>query len=567
VGRFLSADILVVGGGIAGLTAAVEAKGVHPQAVVILLDKCEAGKSGSSVQAKGLAGVGRWSFPEDSKHKHLEDTLAAGDGLSSPSMARLMVEGVESAIERLEAMGMQFDPKDPGHYSAPDMPSAGHRHYRYVNLKDGTGKVLQDVLRRRAQDEGVVILNGHQVADVVVEDGRSIGVIAWDFAGGELVPVAAQSTILATGGAGYLFSRTSNPPQVTGDGIWLAYRAGAELVDLEMVQFYPVNYVYPEALEGKNVGSYGEARLYSVEGERFMERYDPRNLENTTRDRLSQAIYTEIREGHGTEHGGVLIDRTGLPSSYYEQFPVEVQTTLDGGLDIRVDRGEVSPAAHYLMGGVRVDVDCASTVPALYAAGEVAGGVHGANRLANNSLSDTLVLGFAAGRAAAEAVIGRTRRINSVSLERALGERKQRFYAALSCHGESSPFSLIDSVRHLMWEDVGVVRTQSGLERAIARLAGLAASAERDVSIRWRDVACSTELAALLEAEAMLGVGELIARSALCRTESRGAHCRIDFPSQNDAEWLCNIVVTRGTNGPLIAKRPVATSVPLRMPM
>jgi succinate dehydrogenase/fumarate reductase flavoprotein subunit len=314
------------------------------------------------------------------------------------------------------------------------------------------------------------------------------------------------------------------------------------------------------------VGSYGEARLYNARGERFMERYDPQNLENTTRDRLSRAIYTEIREGRGTEHGGVLIDRTGLPDSYYEQFPVEVQTTLDGGLDIRTDRGEVSPAAHYLMGGVRVGVDCASTVPSLYAAGEVAGGVHGANRLANNSLSDTLVLGFAAGRAAAEAVIGRTQRNNRTSLDRVLDERKQRFCAALSCQGNSSPFSLVDSVRHLMWEDVGVVRTESGLERAIAQLAELAASAERDVSIRWRQMSCSTELAALLEAEAMLGVADLMARSALCRTESRGAHCRADFPLQDDVQWLCNVVVSRGANGPLIARRPVATPVPQRTP-
>lgn len=550
-------DVLVIGGGLAGLMAAVSAREAGANRVMVI-DKCEVGKSGSSVQAKGLAGVGRWSFGEDSRQKHLEDTLAAGCGLNSRPVTRLVIEGVEAAVDRLEAMGMRFDPKEPHHYSVPSAPSAGHRHYRYINLRDGTGKVLLDVLRRKAYEVGVQILNGLQATDLAVEGDRVVGAIAWDFVQGDLAAIPARATIVATGGVGYLFSRTSNPPLSTGDGLWLAFEAGAQLMDLEMVQFYPVNYVYPEALRGKNVGSYGEARLYNAHGDRFMERYDPGNLENTTRDKLSQAIYTEIAEGRGTAHGGVVIDRTGLPPAYYKQFPVEVETTLAGGLDIRTDRGEVSPAAHYLMGGISVDAHCATTVSGLYAAGEVAGGVHGANRLANNSLSDTLVLGFTAGRAAAESACGETRRVHDETLRRAVSRRSRRVLDLLASKSSHSPFSLIASVRAAMWSHVGVVRSGAGLEVGIAQLDGLAHSAARDAGIQRKDPKCNTELTAALDAEAMTGVGSLIARCALRRAETRGAHCRADFPTQDDARWLCNLIVSRGAKMPTITERPVS---------
>jgi len=541
-------DVLVIGGGIAGLMAAVAAKERSPDADVLLLDKCVAGKSGSSVQAKGLAAVGRWSFPQDAKEKHLEDSIRAGCGLNVRSLTERVVCEIEGVVDRLEAWGMRFDPKDPALYSGPETPSAGHRHYRYVNLKDGTGKVLQDVLRRRAQATGVTIVNGMQVVELVAPDQVCGGAIAWDFVRGRHVPFAAASVVIATGGAGYLFLRTSNPPQVMGDGLWLAYQAGAELSDLEMVQFYPVNYVHPRALEGKNVGSYGEARLYNTLGERFMERYDAVNLENTTRDCLSQAVYLEIYEGRGTEHGGVVIDRTGLPAAYYEQFPVERQTTLDGGLDITRETGEVSPAAHYLMGGIRVDRDCRSTLPGLYAAGEAAAGVHGANRLANNSLSDTLVLGQIAGEAASE-VANRGRRSPAPAFDARMSAQSERVREWGANRSRESVFPLIRATRTRMWNLVGVVRTESALEAACRELSDLRRAARERAGLRSAGLGCNPELVALYEAEAMAGVGELMARSALMRTESRGAHYRSDHPDRDDAHWEKNIIVRRGPDG------------------
>ncbi len=556
----IHADVLVIGGGIAGLMAAVEAIRTQPELNVVLIDKCVIGKSGSSVQAKGLAGVGKWSFPEDSKELHLEDTLAAGGYLNFHALASRVVYGVEDAVNLLEELGMRFDPKDPSNYSSPDVPSAGHHHYRYINLKDGTGKVIQDVLRRTCYEYGITMLNGLQTIGIAAEDGECFGAVAFDFARGKLVSLAAPSVIIATGGAGYLYLRTSNPPQVTGSGIWLAYQAGASLRDLEMVQFYPVNYVYPPALEGKNVGSYGEAKLYNVLGERFMEHYDPVNLENTTRDRLSQAIYMEIQQGRGTPHGGVVIDRTGLPDSYYQQFPVEVQTTLDGGLDIRSQKGEVSPAAHYLMGGILVDADCRTTLSGLYAAGEAAAGVHGANRLANNSLSDTLVLGLIAGKTAATEAARRKRNSDSTAIRIAQETYERRLRDVLCSDGDTDPFSLIKEVRASMWEGAGVVRTAEGLRHLITRLTSLAKSLTHHVGVRATSPECNPELGAVIELESMLGLGRLIAESALYRTESRGAQYRADFPAQEDTRWLCNIVLRRGADDPLIEQSPVAAA-------
>jgi len=379
------ADVLIVGGGLAGLMAAVSAAQAGAKRV-LLVDKCEVGKSGASVQAKRLAVVGEWSFKEDTTRKHYLDTLASGQGLCNPELVRKLAEDAQVAIGDLEAAGMRFEQKDPSLYANADQKRVGHSHYRLLQCGDSTGKVLLDVLRRQAYKSKVEIRNGFHVADLWVENGTVLGVTGLDFATGRVDSVSAAATILATGGAGYLYARTSNPPQMTGDGLWLAYQAGAELIDMEMVQFYPANCVYPRALEGKNAGSYAEAKLFNVHRERFMERYDLLALENTTRDKLAQAIHKEILAGNGTEHGGVYMDRTNQGDDYYALFPIEVKSCLEGGLDIRTEWCEVSPAAHYTMGGVRINERCETSIVGLYAAGEVAAGVHGANRLADNSL-------------------------------------------------------------------------------------------------------------------------------------------------------------------------------------
>lgn len=543
------ADVLVIGGGIAGLMAAVAAKSVDPSLEVVLLDKCEAGKSGSSVQAKGLAAVGNWSFPDDSTKAHLEDTIKSGCGINNVKLARLVVEKIGEVLDEVEHMGMLFDRKEAWLYASPGDTTAGHRHYRDIHLRDSTGKALLDVLRREAYRRGVLIKNGVFVTELLVQDGRAFGAIGFLIKTGEIVAFTAGAIVIATGGAGYLYARTSNPPQVTGDGIWLAYEAGAELMDMEMVQFYPVNYVYPKALEGKNVGSYAQARLYNANGERFMKYYDSEHMENTTRDKLAQAIYMEIRKGNGTEHGGVYIDRTGLGEEYYAQFPVEVQTCLEGGLDIRTQRGEVAPAAHYLMGGIRIDENCESSVSHLFAAGEAAAGVHGANRLANNSLSDTLVLGHTAGMAAARSCRSRTSKISRADITKRLRVVRERLEALLATHGKRAPIEVKDALRQKMWEDVGVVRSRTSLEKAIQYFEQEKQGFFSSIKITSHPLKANFEIVEALEALYMLGVAQLIARAALYREESRGAHYREDYPQQDDNNWLKNVVIKRNGEG------------------
>lgn len=558
--RVLKGDVLVIGGGLAGLAAAVAAKNADPSAQVILLDKCEVGKSGSSVQAKGLAAVGEWSFPDDSTERHLADTLESGCGINNVQLSRLVVEGVGSVVRKMEQMGMLFDPKESCLYAEPNETSAGHQHYRYITLGDSTGKVLLDVLRREANRKGVSLQNGVFATELLVMEGQAFGAVGFSVSTGEIIALTAGATVIATGGAGCLYARTTNPPQITGDGIWLAYEAGAELMDMEMIQFYPVNYVYPKALEGKNVGSYSQAKLYNTNGERFMERYDPDHLENTTRDRLSQAIYMEISEGRGTENGGVYIDRTGLSERYYAQFPVEVQTCLEAGLDIKTERGEVAPAAHYLMGGIRIDESCKTSISHLFAAGEAAAGAHGANRLADNSLSDTLVLGRIAGVAGARSSRSTKVKFDRSTLSEYVNNTRNRLESLVSLRkGRGKPLEVKNAVRQEMWKHVGVIRSRPLLEKAIQYLDE--EETESSLKIATDCLRANFELVEGLEAINMLRVGRIIAKAALYREESRGAHFRTDYPERDDLHWLKNIVIQKTEKGmKMLLLSPVGAS-------
>ncbi len=556
----VSADVVVIGGGLAGLTAAVAASDTGADSVLVL-DKCEIGKSGATVQAKRLAAVGSWSFREDSADQHLQDTLASGCRINDRRLVRAMVDDAEKVVLDLEAIGMHFEEKDPSRYASPGKSWAGHSHYRLLQCQDSTGKVLLDVVRREAYRRGVATRNDFTVTNLLVDPEGCFGVVGLDYRTGDVRAIPSGAVIIATGGAGYLYARTSNPPQMAGDGMVLAYEAGAELMDLEMVQFYPTNYVYPPALEGKNVGSYAEAKLYNCHDERFMTRYDPEQLENTTRDKLSQAIATEIRSGNGTEHGGVFIDRTGLPESYYAQFPVEVRTCLEAGLDIRTQRGEVSPASHYSMGGIRIDEEGRSSVEGLFAAGEVAAGVHGANRLADNSLTEALVFGRRTGRAAARLAGSRSGGTKKDTVD----EQLQRDLAHLTTllEGEKAEKSVYDTKRALrckMWETVGVIRSQASLESAISWLQDQQDQIPLSIRFTSKSLKANPELLEGLELLHMLKLGELIARSALHRQESRGAHFREDYATRDDQHWLGNVMIRRNFDHPKIRFRP--TDIP-----
>jgi len=358
----------------------------------------------------------------------------------------------------------------------------------------------------------------------------------------------AKSTIIATGGAGWLYPVTSNALQKTGDGYALAWNAGADLLDMEQVQFHPTGMLYPDSRRGVLVTEAvrGEGgRLINSQGERFMTKYDSRG-ELATRDVVARAIYNEIMEGRGTENGGVYLDVTHLPAEVIEE---KLETMLlqfqDVGVDIREEPMEVAPTAHHFMGGTRINPHCETNVPNLYAAGEAAGGVHGANRLGGNALAETQVFGRRAGESAAN-VAKSNFKLNPAFLEEEEGRIKKLFQ-----EGDYYPFQLKKELQEVMWNNVAIIRREEGLKSALNDIHNI-----RDKMARMKlpEVhGYNQHLLDALELENMVLIAELVTKSALIREESRGAHYRADFPKTMD-EWKKSIVVNKSRNEEYLAR-------------
>jgi fumarate reductase (CoM/CoB) subunit A len=355
--------------------------------------------------------------------------------------------------------------------------------------------------------------------------------------------IQSKSVLLATGGAAGLFAPNTNPVGATGDGLALALEAGARLEDLEFVQFYPVCLAHPPAVRGSVLGISQYGRLLNNRNERFMNRYDPEDMEGTTRDRLSQAIAMEIRAGRGTRNGGITCDLTGMDQSLYDQYSSLIRFLRRHGIDIQSQRIHVCPAAHYTMGGVCIDENGGTTVDRLFAAGEVASGVHGANRLGNNSLSEALVFGFRAGGAAARCCqkhgFSRPRR------ER-LAEELDRIGALMAGKPKSlAPAVIREKLQLLMSEHAGVLRDETGLARAGRELEQLQEQLHLETGIRPGHLVANLQFYDYLETKNMLLIARALVEAARMRRESRGAQIRLDYPGQDDPQWLSHISVCK----------------------
>ena len=543
-------DVLVLGAGGAGLRGAIAA--AEAGARVVLVCKSLLGKAHTVMAEGGVAAALHNVAYQDTWEVHFADTIKGGKFINDWRMAELHAKESPERVLELERWGAVFDRTWQGRIH--QRPFGAHTYPRLAHVGDRTGLELIRTLQDRAvHTHGVDVHMEVTVFKLLKAEGRIAGALAYRRSDGSVILFKCAALLLATGGAGKMYRVTSNSWECTGDGTALAYDAGAQLRDMEMVQFHPTGMVWPTGVRGILVteGVRGEGGvLRNKDGERFMERYDRERMELSSRDIVARAINSEVSAGRGTPHGGAYLDITHRKPDYiksklpsmYEQFLKLAK------VDITKEPMEVAPTIHYAMGGVRVEADTgASTLPGLYAAGEVASGLHGANRLGGNSLSDLLVFGKRAGEAAAALAKTGTgaRDIDTVEVREAIAE----LMAPFDRPAGENPYHLQAEIQDVMSVHAPIVRDgpglQAGLEQILqlegrARACGTGGSTSHAFNPGWHTAADLRSM--LVNAEALL-------RSALERKESRGAHARSDFPKTDDQLTAVNYVVEKTSEG------------------
>jgi len=390
----------VIGGGGAGAMAAYEAS-KHGVSVMMVL-KGRPQRCGSTVMAPGaIAGVGDWHVPGDSRDIHFRDTVKGSSFMAEQGLVRIMVEESPDLIIELEQIGALWEREEDGKTYSLRI-DGGHSFHRCPFLEDRTGREMLRTLMGTLQRRNTWVLPDVIILRLLKTDNQIAGAVGLNLETCEPVMLRAKAVILACGGAGNLYLNTSAPTGVTGDGYALALGVGAALMGMEFVQFYPLGFLYPQSLRGALAALHYYIRLRNNQGERFLEKYDPERLELTTRDKISRAIFTEVKEGRGGPHGGVFADMTYHEPGYIARMqPALCETYHKIGIDPEKDYLEVAPTCHFFMGGVKVDENWQSTLPGLFVVGENSAGIHGANRLSQNALAELLVSGTRAGKAAA----------------------------------------------------------------------------------------------------------------------------------------------------------------------
>ena len=540
----LETDVAVVGSGGAGLMAVLHVAAAAPDLDIAVVSKGAVGRSGCTRMVQG--GYNAVLDPDDSFELHFRDTLEGGKYLNDQELAWTLVTDAPNVIRELETeVGCFFDRAEDG--SILQKAFAGQAFDRTVHRGDLTGIEIMGRLRDQMFRIKPRELEDARALDVIFDGGGEVaGLTLLDVRTGAAALLRARVVVVATGGAATMYRIAAPAREKTGDGVAMCYRAGLELRDMEMMQFHPTGLLTGEsALTGAVLeeGLRGAgAHLYNAAGERYMARHDPERMERSTRDLVSRAGYLEIMEGRGTERGGVLIDISHLGAEEVERrFPGMVERTRQFGGDLAREPVEVSPTAHFHMGGVIIDRDCRTPIDGLLVAGEDAGGVHGANRLGGNGVAESTVFGARAGDEAARIAPGRALRDPDpaqveASVARALGP--------LERERGPSPFPLTRRLKDARWEGCGVVRSRVGLQDARDRIdalaeeaAGIAVPGPREVNYAWQEA---------LDLSNQLTVARTIVASALARDESRGAHFRSDFPESDDRRWLRYSVVRRG---------------------
>jgi succinate dehydrogenase / fumarate reductase flavoprotein subunit len=584
-------DVLVIGAGGAGLRAAIEASagGVS----VGLVCKSLLGKAHTVMAEGGIAAALANVDDRDNWQVHFADTMRGGQYLNNWRMAEIHAKEAPDRVRELEAWGAVFDRTDDGRILQRNF--GGHRYPRLAHVGDRTGLEMIRTLQDYGVHRGIDVYMEHTIIALIKDEGRVAGAVGYDRERGRFKVFRAKATVIATGGLGRAFRVTSNSWEYTGDGYALAYDAGAALQDMEFVQFHPTGMVWPPSVQGILVteGVRGEGGvLLNKDGRRFMFDDIPDNYKNQTasdeeegwrytqgdksarrppelltRDHVARCIVREIKEGRGSPHDGVFLDiawiKKKLPNaaehikrklpSMYHQF----KQLAD--IDITEQPMEIGPTTHYTMGGIRVDAETQmSTLPGLFAAGEAGAGLHGANRLGGNSLSDLLVFGKRAGEYAAQfAKQHGAARVDQAQVEAAVKRALAPFERGAA--GEN-PYAVQAELQAFMQQLVGIVRQESEMQEALERLKGLRARAElagvagnREYNNGWHTA---------IDLRNLMTVSEAVTRAGIERKESRGAHFRDDFPSKSDEFSTVNLVIERDADGAMRITRAPVKAIP-----
>jgi len=557
----LSTDVLVIGAGGAGMYAAIAA--ARNGASVILLDKSQVGRGGATIMAQMTVAVALGEQEPDSVQLHLQDTLNAGRGLCNEGLAYLLCDDGPKRIREMAEWGTRWA-REAGHIKQEMAPGHSVKRCCYVDFLN-TGPAVAATLRRKVGEIAAIRrVSNLAVVEILVHDGRAIGAVALNLADGQWVVIESKAVILAAGGLTKLFERNSASANMGGEAYAMALWAGAELVDMEFVQFFPIGHLAPR-LVGMDPIMWDPFR-YKLGGkllngrfEEFIDRYGSTDFGkyNATRDVAAYAILKEVEAGRGTPHGGAYLDFRHIPAAQLRgAFGPVIDRLLANGIDLTKTPVEVSPIAHYHMGGIRVDANMETRVAGLYAAGEAVGGANGANRLSGNAITEAFVFGDRAGSSAALKVKQAGSHWQAALADAALEHLRG------SCCNDSidapAPILLQAELQKLMWEKVGPFRTgdhllsaQREIERMQRDLPGLRIGAQREFNLDLQD---------WFELRAMLTTAAAVVQSALARGESRGAHQREDFPAPDDT-LLKNQVVAMDNDE--IITRWVA---PVRLP-
>jgi len=516
IGEALDCDLLIIGKGGAGLMAALKASDYKGR--VILVSKDESSTKYISAFNVPLGHEDSRDNPET----FLKDTLREGGNLNDSDLVRILTEDSIKVFTNLVELGVPFE-RQSGKFR--QRLTSGNAYPRSTYYKDMLGEeILKCLLRKIKERDNIKILDDVLIVNLILYESRIIGALGVDLKNGDLLAVSSRVTILTSGGAGNLYSFTTNSKDITGDGYVLAHNCGARLVDMEFVQFEPTIIIYPESIKGSLMPTalLGKgALLLNSKGERFMLKYNEKKKELSSKSILTRAIFSEISSGYGSAHNGVFFDASSLPKEIIEKgFSSLFKHLMSRGIDLKREPVEVAPASHYLMGGIKINERCQTTVPCLYAAGEVSGGIHGANRISGSSATDIFVFGSRAGNFA----VIQAQSIKSVISMHKFIKMCEKIINTDYKEGGKLSEPIKSELQKVMWDYVGIIRDKEGLTLALEKISSLQ---KKIKVIRTNNV---SEFKKDFETKNLLALAEIIIKAAISRRKSIGAHYRSDFP-------------------------------------